>query len=59
MSRIMLQMSYEPEGVVEKSGDLLGVASRRIEGDLKRFKEYLEGRGNETGAWRGTVERPG
>jgi uncharacterized membrane protein len=59
MSRIMLQMSYEPEGVVEKGGDLLGVASRRIEGDLKRFKEYLEGRGNETGAWRGTVERPG
>jgi uncharacterized membrane protein len=58
MSRIMLQMEYEPEGVVEKSGDMLGVTSRRIEGDLRRFKEYLEARGNETGAWRGKIERP-
>lgn len=58
MSRIMLQMEYEPEGVVEKSGDLLGVTSRRIEGDLKRFKEYVEARLKATGGWRGTIERP-
>jgi uncharacterized membrane protein len=54
-SRIMVQMGYEPEGLVEKAGDLMGVASRRVQGDLERFKEYLERSGTESGAWRGTV----
>lgn len=57
-TRIMLQMEYEPEGIVEQAGDLLGVASRRVDGDLKRFKEFIESKGSETGAWRGKVERP-
>jgi uncharacterized membrane protein len=57
-ARIMLQMEYEPEGIIEKGGDILGVASRRIEGDLKRFKEYVESNGRERGAWRGTIDRP-
>jgi uncharacterized membrane protein len=57
-TRIMLQMAYEPEGIIEKSGDLLGVASRRVQGDLKRFKEFMESKGAETGAWRGKIERP-
>ena len=57
-TRIMLQMEYEPEGIIEKGGDILGVASRRIEGDLKRFKEYVESKGRERGAWRGTIDRP-
>jgi len=55
-ARIMLQLEYEPEGPVEKAGDALGVVSRRVEGDLRRFKEFIESRGRETGAWRGTVE---
>jgi len=54
--RINLVMSYEPEGFVEKTGDVLGVVSRRVEGDLKRFKEYIEKRQVETGAWRGEVK---
>jgi hypothetical protein len=28
---------------------------RRVKGDLERFKEFIEGRGKETGAWRGEV----
>jgi uncharacterized membrane protein len=55
-SRIMLQMEYEPEGFLENAGDLLGVASHRVKGDLERFKEFIESRGAETGAWRGKVE---
>jgi uncharacterized membrane protein len=55
-TRVMLQMDYEPEGVVENVGDKLGVVGRRIQGDLKRFKEFIEGRHVPTGAWRGTVE---
>ena len=58
-TRIMLQMEYDPHGVVENLGDLLGVASRRVANDLERFKEFIEARGHETGAWRGEVERPG
>jgi uncharacterized membrane protein len=54
-TRISLQLMYDPEGFVEKTGDALGVVSSRVEGDLKRFKEFIENRGQETGAWRGTT----
>jgi uncharacterized membrane protein len=53
--KVMLQLEYEPEGFVENVGDAIGVVSQRVEGDLKRFKEFIEGRGRETGAWRGTI----
>ena len=56
-TRIMLQLAYEPEGVVENVGDMLGILARRVRGNLKRFKEFVESRGTETGAWRGTVEQ--
>jgi uncharacterized membrane protein len=58
-SRIMVQMGYEPEGLIEKAGDLLGVASHRVQGDLERFKEYLENSGTESGAWRGRIRKDG
>ncbi|MEN3365446.1 MAG: hypothetical protein V7606_2720, partial [Burkholderiales bacterium] len=35
----------------------IGVFSRRVAGDLERFKEFLELRGRETGAWRGNVQQ--
>ena len=57
-TRVMLQMDFQPEGVVENVGDKLGFVGRRAEGDLKRFKEFIESRGAETGAWRGQVDRP-
>ena len=57
-TRVMLQMDYEPEGVVENVGDKLGIVGRRAEGDLKNFKKFIESRGTETGAWRGDVPRP-
>lgn len=57
-TRIMLQMDYDPEGLVENVGDFIGVASTRISGDLERFKHFIESQGRETGAWRGEVARP-
>lgn len=54
-TRVMLQLEFDPEGFVETVGDKLGFVSRRIEGDLKRFREFMEERGRETGAWRGDV----
>jgi uncharacterized membrane protein len=57
-SRVMLLLDFEPEGLVENVGDTLGFVSRRAEGDLKRFKDFIESRGRETGAWRSEVDRP-
>jgi uncharacterized membrane protein len=56
-TKIMVQMEYEPEGFKETVGSLAGADSRRVKGDLERFKEFIEARGVETGAWRGKVER--
>jgi uncharacterized membrane protein len=56
--RVQLALEYEPQGLVEKVGDALGFVSRRVEGDLERFKRFIEERGEETGAWRGAI-RPG
>ncbi|HEY8513964.1 MAG TPA: SRPBCC family protein [Candidatus Binatia bacterium] len=56
-TRIMLQMEYDPHGFVETVGDMVGVVSKRVAGDLERFKEFIESRGQETGAWRGQVRQ--
>ncbi len=58
-TRIALQLDYEPHGVVETIGDKIGLVRRRIHGDLERFKQFVESRGKETGAWRGEIQRPG
>ena len=55
-TRLELQLDVEPEGLVEKAGDALGVVERRVRGDLERFKAFVESRGQATGAWRGTVD---
>ena len=54
-TRVMLQLDFEPEGLVEKVGDKLGFVKRRATGDLERFKKLIEARGVESGAWRGDV----
>jgi uncharacterized membrane protein len=54
-TRVQLSMSYQAEGSVEKVGSAAGLDARRIRGDLERFKELIESRGTETGAWRGKI----
>ena len=54
-TRIMLEMSYDPQGVVETVGDVLGIVDRRVKRDLERFTGFVEQRGVETGAWRGEI----
>jgi uncharacterized membrane protein len=56
-TRVTLKMSYEPHGFAENAGDALGIVSRRVEGDLERFKEFIEKRGVETGGWRGKIHQ--
>lgn len=54
-TRVNLFLEYEPEGLVEKVGDKLNVVENQAEGDLERFKAFVESEGYATGAWRGTV----
>ena len=56
-TKVMLQMEFDPEGFKEKAADVLGLWKGRVKGDLGRFKEFIEGRGSETGAWRGEVDQ--
>jgi uncharacterized membrane protein len=56
-TKIMLQMEFEPTDLKEKAGDILGIVERRVKGDLGRFKELIESRGQESGAWRGEIDQ--
>lgn len=54
-SRVTAQIDWHPEGAVEKVGAAVGVDDRQVKADMTRFKEFIEQRGGETGAWRGDV----
>lgn len=57
-TRVMVQMDFVPDGVIEKLGDAIGSPDRRVQGDLERFKAMIEERASQTGGWRGEVKRP-
>ncbi|MGC2998015.1 SRPBCC family protein [Streptomyces sp. G35A] len=54
-TRVELVMDVEPSGVAEKAADMLGTIDRRVKGDMRRFKDYIERQGGESGAWRGRI----
>lgn len=56
-TRVMLQMDLEPSDWKEKVGDALNIVDRKVQRDLEQFKDFIEARGAESGAWRGTVEQ--
>ena len=56
-TRVTVALEWEPEGFVEKAGSAVHADSHQISADLRRFKEFIEGRGIETGAWRSAVDR--
>jgi uncharacterized membrane protein len=55
-TRVTAQIDWQPEGLAEKAGAVLGFDDRQVSSDLDHFKEFIESRGSETGAWRGDVE---
>ncbi|WP_156250260.1 SRPBCC family protein [Pseudactinotalea terrae] len=57
-TRVMVQIDWQPSGIVEKVGSAVNVDDRQVERDLERFKELIEERGHESGAWRGDVQTP-
>jgi uncharacterized membrane protein len=56
-TRIMVQMEWEPEGMLETLGAALGSDDRRVKADLERFKRMIDARSRESGGWRGEIER--
>ena len=58
-TRVMLQVEYDPDGMVENVGDAVGLVSSRVTRDLERFKDFIESRQRETGAWRGDIPAKG
>ena len=57
-TRVTIQIDWEPRGLVEKAGAAVGVDDHQVKADAKRFKAFVEGKGQPTGAWRGDVPRP-
>jgi uncharacterized membrane protein len=58
-TQVTLVMDGPDDTAGQKVANAAGVLDRRVRGDLKGFKEFIEERGRETGAWRGSVARPG
>ena len=58
LTRVSEQVDVDPEGLVETVGNKPGVLDRQVKGDLKRFKEFIEYEGYETGARQGKVPAP-
>ncbi|BDU72161.1 SRPBCC family protein [Mesoterricola silvestris] len=54
-SRILVELTYEPQGVIENLGALVGVFSRYVASNLESYKEFIERTRAESGAWRGKV----
>jgi uncharacterized membrane protein len=56
-TRVNVEMDVESKSTPENvAGGLLGIVKDQVHGDLERFKQLIENRGKETGAWRGEVQ---
>lgn len=54
-SKMMVQLEYSPEGTLQVAYDKLGLAKGQLKKELEGFKDFIETRGKETGAWRGAI----
>jgi uncharacterized membrane protein len=57
-SRVTAQLDIDPDGFVENVADKVGIVDQLIRSDMAKFREFIEQRGAETGAWRGDVDQP-
>jgi uncharacterized membrane protein len=57
-TKVTVQLDWQAEGIVEKAGALVGIDDHQVKADLDRFKAYIEGQGQEDGAWRGNIDAP-
>jgi len=43
-TRVIVQMAYEPQGLSEPVGNVVGNGARRITDELESFKDFIEQR---------------
>ena len=55
-TRVTVEIEYQPEGMKESVGALLGLDGGQVEDDLERFRDLVEARERPTGGWRGSIE---
>jgi uncharacterized membrane protein len=56
-TRVTVQLTWNPDGVKQTVGSMLGFDDRQVNQDLENFKRFIESRGAPTGAWRGSVDQ--
>jgi len=56
VTRVMIQIDWEPSDLVEKVGSAVNIDERQVKKDAERFKEFIESRGTESDGWRGDVD---
>src|SRR4051812_15028342 len=44
-TQVRLTLEFEPEGIIERIGDVLDIVDRQAVADLDRFKTFIESRG--------------
>ncbi|NKX54498.1 SRPBCC family protein [Arthrobacter mobilis] len=58
-TRVSVRFEWDPETFTEKVGAALNIDNAQVKADLRKFKDFIESRGTETGAWRGEVDDTG
>jgi hypothetical protein len=54
-TRVTASIGYEPEGILEKTGEVLGINSGRVKRDLEQFRDYIQGKAKGSNGWRRRV----
>jgi carbon monoxide dehydrogenase subunit G len=54
-TRVTVEFVWDDETFLEKVGGALGIDSLQVKGDLRKYKDFVESRGGQTGGWRGEV----
>lgn len=55
-TRVSVRFEWGPETLTEKTGAALNLDDLQVKADMRKFKDFIESRGTETGAWRGEVD---
>lgn len=54
-TRVWVRLEWAADTFAQEIGAALGFDNMQVRADLRRFKDFIEARGTETGAWRGEV----
>jgi hypothetical protein len=56
LTRVIVNLDFNPSGMIEKMGSGLRFVKRAAKSDVYRYKAFIETHEQATGAWRGRIE---